>query len=193
MRYIFIVIAGIILFWSCSNAGKSPGVIIKTEFGDIEVELYPQKAPKTVASFLAHVDSGHYKRCSFYRVLNDYNQPSDAPKAELIQGGIWKNRSLKINPAFVPHESTQQTGILHKDGIVSMARNEPGTATTEFFICIGDQPGFDYGGKNNADGQGYAAFGKVVKGLDVVHKIYNKPEENTSFDPPVMIMNIVRW
>ena len=92
----------------------------------------------------------------------------------------------------VPHETTQQTHILHTDGVISLARQAPGTATTEFFICVGDQPGFDYGGENNPDGQGYAAFGKVVKGMDVVRAIYGMPEEDQSFTPPVAIRNIVR-
>jgi peptidyl-prolyl cis-trans isomerase A (cyclophilin A) len=73
-----------------------------------------------------------------------------------------------------------------------MARTAPGTATTEFFICVGDQPGFDFGGDNNPDGQGYAAFGKVVKGMDIVRNIYARPENNQSFDPPIPIYEIVR-
>jgi peptidyl-prolyl cis-trans isomerase A (cyclophilin A) len=92
--------------------------------------------------------------------------------------------------ARVPHETTQQTGVLHKNGVISFARQEPGTAGSEFFICIGDQPGFDFNGENNPDKQGYAAFGRVVKGMDVVKKIYNQPEEEQSFQPPVHIFNI---
>ncbi|MCO5237440.1 MAG: peptidylprolyl isomerase [Chitinophagaceae bacterium] len=73
-----------------------------------------------------------------------------------------------------------------------MARNEPGTATPEFFICVEDEPGFDYGGKNNADGLGYAAFGKVVEGWETVMKIYRQPENNQRFIPPVTILKIRR-
>lgn len=172
---------------------KYPHVVIKTAFGEIELELYNGKAPKTVAAFLAHVDSGYYKNTTFYRVLKPENQPSDAFKARLIQGGLWqtKNKLAQTLPG-IPHESTQQTGILHKTGIVSMARAEPGTATTEFFICLSDQPGFDYGGKNNADGLGYAAFGKVFKGMKVVQEIYGERFYGQSFDPPIDIFNIVR-
>ena len=90
----------------------------------------------------------------------------------------------------LPHEPTSITKILHKDGVVSLARLEPGTGTTEFFICVGDQPGFDYGGENNPDGQGYAAFGKVVKGMEIVKRIYDRPSYEQSFDPPVNIINI---
>lgn len=172
---------------------KNPHVKIQTRLGKIEVELYPDKAPKTVAAFLSYVDSGYYKNTSFYRVLNLDNQPSDSYKAELIQGGLWRtNYKKSANLKGIPHETTQQTGILHKDGIISLARQEPGSATTEFFICIGNQPGFDYGGENNPDKQGYAAFGKVVKGMDVVKSIYRQPENDEAFDPPVDIYNIVR-
>jgi peptidyl-prolyl cis-trans isomerase A (cyclophilin A) len=73
-----------------------------------------------------------------------------------------------------------------------MARQAPGTASTEFFICVGNQPGLDYGGENNPDGQGYAAFGKVVKGLNVIQKIYDQPEEDQAFTPPVAIISIKR-
>ncbi|MGN6617444.1 MAG: peptidylprolyl isomerase [Ilyomonas sp.] len=191
-------VIGILLacvLFACSQPVKydHPHVIIKTGLGNIELELYEDKAPKTVAAFLAHIDSGYYENTTFYRVLKPENQPSDAFKARLIQGGLWqvKNKLARTLPG-IPHETTQQTGILHKTGIISMARAEPGTATTEFFICLSDQPGFDYGGKNNADGLGYAAFGKVVKGMGVVKEIYGQPFYNQSFDPPVYIFNIVR-
>jgi peptidyl-prolyl cis-trans isomerase A (cyclophilin A) len=170
-----------------------PQVEIKTSLGSVLAELYPDKAPKTVAAFLNYVDSGFYKNGSFYRVLTDENQPSNAPKSELIQGGIWKSNYKKLaGLPGIPHESTRMTGILHKNGVLSMARREPGTATTEFFICLGDQPGFDFGGENNPDGQGYAAFGKVIKGMDIVWKIYQQTENNQSFDPPVPILRIIK-
>ncbi|MGN6417511.1 MAG: peptidylprolyl isomerase [Pseudobacter sp.] len=162
---------------------------ISTRQGDIIIELYPDKAPKTVAAFLSYVEKDLYNNASFYRVLNDENQPSNAAKANLIQGGLYRSKKTP-DLAGVPHETTKQSGILHKDGVVSLARLEPGTATAEFFICVGDQPGFDFGGANNADGQGYAAFGRVIKGLDIVRKIYNLPEDNQYFDPPVPIFDI---
>jgi peptidyl-prolyl cis-trans isomerase A (cyclophilin A) len=178
---------------SCTPKYKYPHVKIETRFGAIEVELYADKAPKSVAAFLSYIDSGYYKNASFYRVLNDDNQPSDADKSEVVQGGIWKtNYALSASLRGIPHESTKQTGILHKTGTISLARQAAGTANTEFFICLGDQPGFDYGGANNADGLGYAAFGKVVKGMDVVKEIYDSPENEQSFDPQIFIYNIVR-
>ncbi|MFX5602909.1 peptidylprolyl isomerase, partial [Acinetobacter baumannii] len=82
------------------------------------------------------IDSEFYTKASFYRVLNDDNQPSNAPKSALIQGGIWKsNRAKAIHIQGIPHESTRLTGIKHRKGVISLARTKPGTASTEFFIC----------------------------------------------------------
>ncbi len=188
-------LAALLLLGSCHEAHNPdvPRVIIQTQAGDIEVELYPSQAPRTVAAFLSYVDSGFYKRSCFYRVLNEENQVTGTEPSELIQGGIWRTNHVKATSLpGVPHETTLKTHILHKDGVISLARQAPGTATTEFFICIGDQPGFDYGGKNNPDGQGYAAFGRVIKGMDVVRAIYSMPENDQSFMPPVPIKNITR-
>jgi peptidyl-prolyl cis-trans isomerase A (cyclophilin A) len=194
MRNFLFFISLHFIFCACSsrNAHK-PHIEIQTGFGDIEVELYADQAPKTVSAFLSYIDSGYFSRCSFYRVLNDENQPSNAAKTELIQGGIWKTNSRKLTSLKgIPHETTLQTKILHKNGVISLARLAPGSANTEFFICVGDQPGLDYGGENIADGQGYAAFGKVVKGMDVVRKIYQQYDDNQYFNPPVPIINITR-
>lgn len=187
---------GAIVWTSCHRpvpASATPHVVIQTDKGDIEIELYPQKAPQTVAGFLSFVDSGFYNNGSFYRVLNDENQPSNAPKTELIQGGIWKTHtSLAMRLTRIPHETTKQTGILHTDGVISLARGEPGTAGTEFFICVGRQPGLDYGGENVADRQGYATFGVVVKGMEIVRRIYRQNENDQYFIHPVAIYDIVR-
>ncbi len=182
------------LFLSCAAPNPdTPHVLIRTGAGDIEVELYPRQAPRTAGAFLSYVDSGFYKNGSFYRVLNEDNQTTGSAFSKLIQGGIWKtNHAKAISLPGVPHETTQQTHLLHTDGTISLARTEPGSATTEFFICVGSQPGFDYGGENNPDGQGYAAFGKVVHGMDIVRAIYARPESDQSFAPPVPIYNIIR-
>jgi peptidyl-prolyl cis-trans isomerase A (cyclophilin A) len=182
-----------ILSCSSSPENKNPHIEIQTRVGNIEVELFPDQAPQTVRAILAYIDSGLYRDASFYRVLNMSNQPSDAPKAELVQGGLWNKKGVRRDQLTgIPHENTSQSGILHTNGVISLARQEPGTANTEFFICVGDQPGFDYGGENNPDGQGYAAFGRVIKGMDIVRRIYNMPEEDQYFSPPVPIFNIVR-
>lgn len=189
----FLLVAG--LFPACHSASDpaTPHVIIRTAAGDIEVELYLRQAPKTAGAFLSYVDSGFYKNAFFYRVLNEDNQVTGAAISNLIQGGIWKtNHAKAVSVPGVPHETTRETHILHTNGVISLARDKPGTGTTEFFICVGDQPGFDYGGENNPDGQGYAAFGKVVAGMDVVRAIYQRPENNQVFTPAVPIYSISR-
>ncbi|RFM30626.1 peptidylprolyl isomerase [Deminuibacter soli] len=193
MRKLLLFILLTTLLFACKTKYKHPHVLIQTNAGDIEVEVYPDQAPKSAGAFLSYVDSGLYKNSSFYRVLNTDNQPSNAFKAELIQGGIWRtNYKKRSTIPGIPHETTQQTHLLHKNGTISLARLEPGTAGTEFFICIGDQPGFDFGGENNPDGQGYAAFGRVVKGMNIVQTIYNRPETDQAFTPQVAIFDITR-
>lgn len=179
---------------ACSRQDTSkPHIVIQTTMGDIELELYAKQAPATVAAFLSYVDADLFHNSSFYRVLNQDNQPSNAPKTELIQGGIWRtNNKEAVSLPGIVHESTKQTGILHTDGVISLARLAPGTASSEFFICVGDQPGLNYGGENIADGQGYAAFGKVVKGMAVVRRIYNQNDNDQYLTPPVSIFGIVR-
>ena len=189
-RYLLLI--GLLAACHSSNP-DTPHVLIRTSAGDIEVELYLRQAPKTTGAFLSYVDSGFYKNSSFYRVLNEDNQVTGAPISKLIQGGIWKTNHAKATSLpGIPHESTRETHIPHTNGVISLARDKPGTGTTEFFICVGDQPGFDFGGENNPDGQGYAAFGKVVKGMDVVQTLYARPESNQAFTPQIPIYNIVR-
>ena len=190
----WLVVLLIIWISSCKQGSyKYPTLKILTDLGDIEIELYPGKAPKTAAAFLNYVDSGLFKNSSFYRVLNDENQSSAGFKSQLIQGGIWESNNKKaVTLPGIEHENTKTTDILHKDGVISLARSAPGTANTEFFICLGDQAAFDYGGSANSDGQGFAAFGKVIKGMNVVRLIHTQPENNESIRPPVSIKNIIR-
>ena len=142
-------------------------VTMSTSEGDIDIDLYLDKAPITAGNFLKLVDNGDMNGGSFYRVVT-YENDNGSPKIEVIQGGLGA-----AGEGFdtIDHESTAQTGILHTDGVISMARGAVGTASTEFFICIGDQPGLDHGQPRNADNQGFAAFGKVVSGMDVVRRI----------------------
>lgn len=172
-------------------SGENPRVVIKTELGDIEIEIYETEAPITSANFLGYVDRDLFKDASFYRVVRMDNQPNDRIKIEVIQGGLsFTKRDTPLPP--IKHETTDMTGIRHKDGVISMARLEPGTASSEFFICVGDQPELDYGGMRNPDGQGFAAFGKVVSGMEVVKKIHQQPAEGQTLVPRVKIFNIVR-
>ncbi len=182
----------ILLFFAITNivAQKKEICIIKTSLGDITVELYPKKAPITVANFLKYIDAHLYDNTTFFRSVTLKNQPKDSVKIEVIQGG--EVDSTKVFTA-IPLERTSKTGILHKNGTISMARDKPDSATCSFFICINNQPSLDFGGKRNKDGQGFAAFGKVTKGMDVVKKIQLlAPNDNQYFKPKILILSITR-
>lgn len=181
-KTLFVIIATITLLWSCGK--KNPEVTIKTELGEITLELYPKKAPITVANFLKYIEEDRFKGATFYRVVTMDNQPDNDAKIEVIQGGLFEDDHPQALPP-IAHETTQETGILHKNGVISMARYKPGTATCEFFICIGNQPSLDYGGNRNSDGQGFAAFGKVIKGMDVVRKIQKSTEIDQYLEPRI--------
>lgn len=164
--------------------------IIKTALGDITVELYSKRAPITVANFLNYVDAHLFDSSSFFRAVRLDNQPKDSIKIEVIQGG---NIDSAREFAPIELETTRQTGLHHLDGTLSMARAKPNSATSSFFICINDQPSLDHGGKRNKDGQGFAAFGKVIEGMEVVRKIQVLyPDQAQYFKPPVPILTILR-
>ncbi len=169
----------------------SPGtqVRISTELGDMVVEVYPDLAPVTATNFLEHVAKGNYTNSIFYRVVRMDNQPDNEVKIEVIQGGLFQENILDTIPTIV-HETTQKTGILHSDGVISMARMEPGSASTEFFICIGDQPSLDYDGKRNPDGQGFAAFGRLVEGMDIARSIQALPDDGQYLIEKVKILGM---
>lgn len=166
-------------------------VLIETEFGNILIDLYPEHAPVTVKNFMRYVNDGHFSGACFYRVVHMNNQPDKNIKIEVIQGGLKEDDHPQSLPPIL-HETTEMAGILHEDGVISMARNEPGTASSEFFICINAQPELDFGGKRNPDGQGFAAFGKVIEGMDVVRKIQSLPAEEQYLISEVLIKNILK-
>jgi peptidyl-prolyl cis-trans isomerase A (cyclophilin A) len=170
---------------------KPVRVRLATDLGDIEVELDAAKAPATVANFLKYVDGRFYDGGRFHRTVTPTNQPDNKVKIEVIQAGI---NPAKMKDEFPPIklERTKDTRLSHKDGTISMARDGPDTATSDFFICIGDQPELDFGGKRNPDGQGFAAFGRVVKGMDVVKKIQQSPADGQTLKPPVGIKRVKR-
>lgn len=166
-------------------------VVFETDLGSFELEVAVDRAPVTAANFLRYVDNGQYEGGSFYRTVHADNQPNDSIRIAVIQAG--RNRGAAI-PSFPPIalERTSETGITHRDGTISMARAGPDTATHSFFICIGDQPSLDYGGMRNADGQGFAAFGRVVAGMDVVRAIHGAPYEGQRLTPVVGILRAYR-
>lgn len=119
------------------------------------------------------------------------NQPDNRIKIEVIQAEIDPSRE-KEEFAAIPLEQTSKTGLRHVDGAISMARDGPDTATSSFFICVGTQPSLDFGGKRNPDGQGFAAFGHVVEGMDVVRKIHQSKAKAQALDPPIGILHVRR-
>jgi peptidyl-prolyl cis-trans isomerase A (cyclophilin A) len=198
MKKLVPILVALSLFAACAD--DSPQTIqltMRTSMGVIELELYPEKAPLTVANFVRLADGGHLDGGTFYRTVSPEND-NGAPVISVIQGGIGDAES-----PFPPiaHETTLQTGLPHVDGSLSMARSEVGTASTEFFICIGAQPALDFAGTRNADGEGFAVFGQVVSGMEVVHAIHQAPADaptefayfqNQLINEPVVIESVKR-
>ena len=166
-------------------------IVIETELGKIEAEIDTLHAPISAGNFLKYVDGGFYDGGRFHRTVKPDNQPNNTVKIEVIQAGINPARRKESFPP-IPLERTSVTGLSHKDGTLSMARSGPDTATSDFSICIGDQPSLDFGGARNPDGQGFAAFGKVLQGMDVVKKIQASPVIEQALTPPIHILAIRR-
>lgn len=174
-------------------------VLVQTELGDVVVEVDQARAPITAANFLRYVDAGHYTGGTWHRTVKPDNQPESPVKIEVIQAGVNPEVAKSGFPP-IPLERTSVTGLLHKDGVISMARNTPDSATSGWFICINDQPSLDFGGARNPDGQGFAAFGRVVQGMDVVRRIQNAPSstnrttnaEAQRLTPPIRILKVAR-
>ncbi|MEI9887584.1 MAG: peptidylprolyl isomerase [Rhizomicrobium sp.] len=154
-----------------------PTIQVRTTLGRLVIEVYPDRAPLTTAAFLQFAGGLERSGTAFYRVVRQDNDKGDPP-ISVVQGGLTGDHDCPT----VCHEPTSRTGILHRDGAISLARDAPGSASAAaFFICIGDQPSLDFGGRRNADGQGFAAFGRVLAGMDVVRAIHRRP---TSQDAP---------
>ncbi|MEO1040552.1 MAG: peptidylprolyl isomerase [Pseudomonadota bacterium] len=166
-----------ILLTACSgdaSPSAQPQAVIATSQGEIRVTLNAQAAPITVANFIVHAEAGHYNGGSFYRSVRDDNEREGVEPMNLIQGGYGFDAMPEA--AGITHEPTSQSGLTHKRGAISMARYEVGTASTEFFIMVNDYPGLDAGsGTRNPDEAGYAVFGEVVDGMEVVEAIWGQP------------------
>ncbi len=191
---------GFLLFVSGAGSAQVPLaagevlVRLETPFGNIELAIDAVHAPNTAANFLKYVDGGFYNGGRFHRATRPGNytpSPPNRPMMEIIQGGINPERNSDKFPA-IPLERTNKTGLKHVVGTVSMARGGPDTATSDFFICFDDQPSLDFGGLRFDDGQGAAAFGRVVSGLEVARKIQQQPVEAQRLNPPVPILQAAR-
>jgi peptidyl-prolyl cis-trans isomerase A (cyclophilin A) len=153
---------------------------LNTEFGEVIVEVFPAAAPLSACDFLAYVDNGLYRGASFYRVVREDNDRG-SPKIAVVQGGL-QDESRERAP--IAHETTEQTGLKHVDGALSLARGAVGTGGgAAFFVVIGNQPGLDFGGARNSDRQGFAVFGRVVRGMDIVRRIHQMKEAAPTDDP----------
>ncbi len=168
-----------------------PHIVFQTERGEIEVEVDTVRAPITGNNFLRYVDGGFFSNGSFYRVVRPDNQPTDSIRIEVIQGGQSREKRGQDFPP-IELERTSVTGIKHVDGTISMARGGVTSATSSFFITLGDQPALDFGGMRNPDGQGFGAFGRVVRGLDVARLIQKEAANGQNLVTPVMILSARR-
>lgn len=182
---------------AATGQGTLPVVVFETEQGAIEIEVDTRRAPVTAANFLEYVDGGFYDGGVVNRAVRRDNTVRHDVVIEVIQLQINRERRKEQFPP-IPLERTSVTGLKHLDGVVSMARSGPDSATASFSIMIGDQPELDFAGKRNPDGQGFAAFGRVVKGMDVVKAIHrsptgkNGPYGTESLDPPIRILKASR-
>jgi peptidyl-prolyl cis-trans isomerase A (cyclophilin A) len=180
MKKLMIILSCLIAVAGCSHQSVTrntdPHILIETDYGNIEAVLYADNAPIAVNNFLRYIKEDRLSDARFYRAvrLSPDNQPDKEVKIEVLQGGLYDDDHPEQLPP-IKHETTEQTGITHLDGTLSMARWGPGTATIEFSICIGDQPELNYKGRRNPDGWGFTAFGRVVSGMEVVRKIHRLP------------------
>lgn len=190
-KHFLFLVAIPFLFAQCKQKTyDKPHIKIQTEYGDIEAELFPSQAPKTVAAFLKNVNQKVYDGGSFYRVLKNEDL-SEEYNSGMIQGGIYQSKpGIEKTLPFINHESPRQTGVSHTSGTLSMARTDTGTAKSEFFICIGDQTQFDSSRRTNPDGMGYAAFGRVISGMSVVRKIQGLKNNGDQIMFPAVIKKI---
>jgi len=170
------------------SAEHNVRVVIATDFGSIVLQIDVAAAPITAHNFLRYVTGGLFDGSSFFRIATSQNQPDQAVKIDVIQGGLSVDPPSPFPP--IEHEPTSRTGLSHRDGTVSMARRGVGTAAASFFICIGDQPELDHGGRRYPDGQGFAAFGRVIEGLDVVRAIWARAEPEPWLKETIAIRSV---
>lgn len=184
--------------WAQATApapSPNPKVKLTTGQGAITVEIYADKAPITARNFLRYVDTRRYDGARFYRALRN----SWDPKTGLIEAGLPNHPERLLAP--IAHEPTTKTGLKHLDGVLSLARFAPGTGRADFSICVGDAPGYDADPSKPGDNAGFAVFGRVTEGMDVVHAILALPTngkaqsavmEGQILSPPVTIVTMRR-
>ncbi len=190
-----------VLLASCVGHASLPArpalVVFETEAGNITVKVNTASAPVTGANFLKYVDGKFYNGGMINRAVRPDNTIRHDVEIQVIQFQSNPAREKELFPA-IPMERTSVTGLKHLNGALSMARMGPDTAQSSFSIVIGDQPEMDFGGKRNPDGQGFAVFGRVVAGMDVVRKVHRSHTgadgeyKTETLDPPVKILKAYR-
>ena len=187
----------LVTLWQTSPAPKPVQVVFETDAGSFTVEVDVAHAPITAANFLKYVDGKFYDGGMANRAVRPDNTVRHDVEIQVVQFQSDPKRDRERFPA-IPLERTSVTGLHHTDGVLSMARSGPDTAQASFSIMIGDQLSLDFGGERNADGQGFAAFGKVVSGMDVVKKIHQSKTGETgayrteTLDPVIKIISAHR-
>ncbi|MEP4891927.1 MAG: peptidylprolyl isomerase [Aliiglaciecola sp.] len=178
----------VFLLGACATSQKAklPVAVLTTEYGVIQIELDVINAPVSANNFIAYIKSGDVKTLTFYRTV-DHNNDNHPLKISVLQGGINAALDDPFDAPLPPiqHESTAQSNLLHKRGAVSFARGDLGSAQSEFFISTEDNPHLDAGGLRHPDKQGFAVFGRVIAGMEVVDKIAALPAKRHHDNPYV--------
>ena len=192
-----LVLSGMAASWARAAGAVNDRrrVRLTMQGGTVELDIFTRQAPLSSAAFLACVDARAYDGGAFTRTVRADNDHG-VVRIDVVQGGT-RPGTEPFPPVL--HESTRQTGVRHVDGTISLPRDKVGSATgAEFFICIGDQPALDFGGRRNPDGQGFAAFGRVMSGMEVVRAVWHADARGASPDAytagqmltaPVMILS----
>lgn len=180
VRPMRLVLAAAALLIGGGCGPSNPQVELRTRFGAVRIEVDSARAPRTAANFLRYVDEGRFVDASFYRVRREEAELMQQGTA-IVQGGLWYGDTTRLLPP-IPLESTAETGLRHTEGAVSMARFDVNSARAEFFIVIGDQPHLDH---RDAQRPGFAAFGRVVEGMDLVRQIQRLPVEGELLRRPI--------
>jgi len=166
-------------------------VVVETTAGTITIDVDTIHSPLTGKNFLRYVDGRFYDGGRFFRTVRADNDPSNPVHIEVVQAAADSSRQREQFPP-IALERTTLTRLHHRGGTVSMARNVPNSAVSSFFICIDDEPSLDFGGARNRDGQGFAAFGQVVSGMDVVRAIWKAHADGQALTPPIIITRVHR-
>lgn len=161
-------------------------VEVATELGQFTLEVREDRAPASAAYFLTDVRAGLYSGSSFFRIVTLANQQAEESRRIMVTQGGRKHEREDL-PSVVPHETTAMSGLRHLKGTVSLARFAPGAVYHSFFICLRDEPALDFGGVRHPDGQGFAAFGRVIQGFDVLERIFARAETREYLENEIRI------